>query len=167
MTTLLATAIGAAAAQILASAKTANVNGITSRGIFCATSYGQVVFLSYEAWRGPLTINLVPIHPPGVEPIPSQADFHLSMAPLDQVALGSQAELQPGQLQFSGIDLRIYCGQQRPWLYVCANPSKPDLLEIRQRVKQVAYRLLERSARKGWSDYLSAWTTGQDRKSVV
>ncbi len=41
------------------------VTGITSRGIFLLTDRAGIIFLSYEAYRGPLTVNL-PVFTPEV-----------------------------------------------------------------------------------------------------
>ena len=50
--------IGQKAAQIIASTTSATVQSKTSKGIFLSTSTGWLVFLSFERYRGPLTINL-------------------------------------------------------------------------------------------------------------
>jgi hypothetical protein len=56
-TTLLITNLGAIARQVLAQAQRATVWGVTSRGIFLHLSSGWVIFLSFEQFRGPLTLN--------------------------------------------------------------------------------------------------------------
>ncbi len=53
-----AAAIGERAARILAGGGSARVIGLTSRGIFLVNGGGEIVFLSFEEWHGPLTINL-------------------------------------------------------------------------------------------------------------
>jgi hypothetical protein len=53
-----AATMGHAAGDVLRSASQANVTEVNSRGIYLSTPAGQVIFLSYEPWRGPLTVNL-------------------------------------------------------------------------------------------------------------
>jgi hypothetical protein len=52
-----ATSIGRAAAEITSVGGEAKVIGITSRGLFLAIGR-RVLFVSFEQWRGPLTINV-------------------------------------------------------------------------------------------------------------
>jgi hypothetical protein len=56
-TPLSITSLGAIAEQALAQAQYATVWGTTSRGIFLYLSSGWVIFLSFEQFRGPLTLN--------------------------------------------------------------------------------------------------------------
>jgi hypothetical protein len=53
-----ALSIGLFAQQMLASTSTATIIGSTSRGLFLLIPEQRIVFLSYETWRGPLTVNL-------------------------------------------------------------------------------------------------------------
>jgi len=52
------TNLGTIAQQILAQAQKGCVWGITSQGIYLHFQPGWVVFLSYEPYRGPLTLNI-------------------------------------------------------------------------------------------------------------
>jgi hypothetical protein len=49
--------LGAIAGQALAQDQDADVWGMTSRGVFIHLSAGWVIFLSFEQFRGPLTLN--------------------------------------------------------------------------------------------------------------
>jgi hypothetical protein len=49
---------GSTAIKLLAYDRPAAVLGVTSRGIFIRLADEWVIFLSYESWRGPLTVNL-------------------------------------------------------------------------------------------------------------
>ena len=49
---------GRVALEALAQARSAAVAGKTSRGVFLRLDHGWVIFVSYEAQRGPLTLNL-------------------------------------------------------------------------------------------------------------
>lgn len=52
------TSIGSIAFEILSNDQDAYISGITSKGIFIKTSSRWLVFLSFESFRGPLTITL-------------------------------------------------------------------------------------------------------------
>jgi hypothetical protein len=56
-TLLSITSLGAIARQVLAQAQRATVWGVTSSGIFLYLSPDWVIFLSFEQFRGPLTLN--------------------------------------------------------------------------------------------------------------
>jgi hypothetical protein len=49
---------GLIAGQMLAYVSTATIIGSTSRGLFLLTPEMGVIFLSYESWCGPLTVNI-------------------------------------------------------------------------------------------------------------
>lgn len=53
-----ARSLGGAALESLSAGKGARIMGTTSRGIFLQTESAWLVFLSWEHWRGPLTVNL-------------------------------------------------------------------------------------------------------------
>jgi len=71
--------MGTVAQQILLTPGTATVLGVTSRGIFLKTEPRWVIFLSYEDFRSPLTINL-------------QGDF----SPSSALTPGGLLQLTPG-----------------------------------------------------------------------
>ena len=52
--------IGSQAVQTLQNARRGQTIGQTSDGVFLATDTGWVLFLSFTAWHGPLTVNLPP-----------------------------------------------------------------------------------------------------------
>jgi len=52
------THMGAIAGELLASDQSASMMGVSSRGIFLRLQASWVLFLSYEQYRGPLTLNL-------------------------------------------------------------------------------------------------------------
>ena len=115
MIVLQAMACGAAAQRILTAGEPGAVIGLTSRGIFCATLSGKVVFVSFEAWRGPLTINLVSTEltrEGGEAPRP---DFHKGLALFDRVVQNSPVEFQAGQLSFVKEDIRVQTAQLASW----------------------------------------------------
>jgi hypothetical protein len=55
---LTATSTGSLAQQMLSSGTMAKVIGSTSHGLFLLTPERGIIFLSYETWRSPMTVNL-------------------------------------------------------------------------------------------------------------
>jgi len=53
-----AKSLGSVAWESLSTGKSARVMGTTSRGVFLQTERTWLVFLSWEPWRGPLTVNV-------------------------------------------------------------------------------------------------------------
>lgn len=53
-----ALSLGSTARQIIARRPQAHLLGVTSKGVFASTISGEVLFLSGERYRGPLTLNL-------------------------------------------------------------------------------------------------------------
>lgn len=92
------TTIGKVAAQILRSASTFAIRGITSRGIFTLIDDRKIVFLSREAYKGPLIVNL-----PWVE------------LRLDQISLTSHGRIANRCFLFSDLDLVIDCADAEIW----------------------------------------------------
>lgn len=58
-----ATSIGLIASQVLSKDQDAQVFGNTSRGLFIKTAFNWLVFLSFEQFRGPLTLTLAETDP--------------------------------------------------------------------------------------------------------
>lgn len=91
--------IGQPASQLLASADSAFVNGLSERGIFFRVSSRQVLFLSFEKYPGPLTLNLVG-----------------NPAPLRLVETGARVEFTPGELVFPQRNIAIPMSAAEIWL---------------------------------------------------
>ena len=96
--TLQTSFVGHFAADILKEHQDATVIGTTSRGIFLLTSRQRVIFLSYETYRGPLTINLE-IQPD--QPLP--------------VFNGQVTILQPDEIAMADLGVHILLDQARVW----------------------------------------------------
>jgi len=83
------TALGGKALEILATGREARIMGATSRGLFLQTGGPDIdpwlCFVSWEPWRGPLTLN-----------VPERVD---GLGP------GDPARLGPGRLVLPGVDL--------------------------------------------------------------
>lgn len=92
------TKIGKPAREALARTRQASVIGITSRGLFLRLSCGSVIFLSFEPYCGPLTLNLRA--EPGV--------FH-------DLEIGSMIDISPGGIVFPHIGLSLAIPGSEPW----------------------------------------------------
>lgn len=79
--------IGRKAYEILGCRETARVMGITSRGVFLMTGSLEVLFISPEKYRGPLTINIA--GPPG-DGVTDEGNTRLNLSP-DGIKLNGQA----------------------------------------------------------------------------
>lgn len=90
--------IGETAWQILSENPTGQVLGMTSQGIFILFLANKVVFLSYEADKGPLTLNL---------------DANITR--LDRISLGDRVRVISGDLYFDSIETRILTGEAALW----------------------------------------------------
>jgi hypothetical protein len=109
--------------EVLSTGKGARIMGTTSRGIFLQIENAWLVFLSWERWRGPLTVNL---------------DFRL-----EGLDLHEQVRLEGGMLRLGGY--RILLSSEKPW-FPPPPPwtrSSPDERHARARV------LLEEARRSG------------------
>jgi hypothetical protein len=121
--TIIASQIGSAARQILAGANSANVMGISSRGVFLHLPSDWVLFLSFEQYRGPLTINLM-----------------TGRKELSQWQNGAEMQIYPDRLRFPSQDLELdYCDAME-W----QPPDLPGrLLSPDQRRQRLEHVLLE------------------------
>ena len=100
------TTIGKIAQEALAQAHQASVVGMTSRGVFLRLTNRKVIFLSFEPYRGPLTLNL-------------QEDSSCSM----QLSRGAIASLYSHCIFFPAIGLSLLTSQAETW----RAPMLPDI----------------------------------------
>jgi hypothetical protein len=156
MIELQAAACGASAQRILAAGVPARVIGLTSRGIFCVTDSAQVVFLSFEAWRGPLTINLVNSDLPAEEGGPGRVAFQKSMPPFERVSQNSLVSLQAGQLSFVDQDIRVQTGHLPDWKSSWSALEGGIPPAVHRRYQQIAQILARKNAGRGWSSLLDS-----------
>jgi hypothetical protein len=150
--------IGAAAQVILAAGEPASVIGLTSRGIFIATSTGQVVFLSFETWRGPLTINLIDSNTAGDEQPRHRPFFGKTLPPFDAVAQNHPVSLKVGELVFKQEGIRVSTSHLSDWLSTRTPISSDHLPDIQNRFRKVAQLVQQASQGKGWSSLLEHWS---------
>ena len=125
--------MGAIAQTKLALEREASVMGITSRGLFLLLASGWVVFLSPDAYRGPLTLN----YRGGPD------DFRF-------LKNGSPARVYPDKISFLESMLTIHTGQASTWQ---APPLPKDILPPDQRLSQMALVAGQLLARGGASDF--------------
>ena len=95
---LSARACGSVAQATISSGGVAEVMGITSRGIFLKTKPKWVIFLSYEEFRGPMSINL-------------KGETH----PLRALTPGELVQLTPGLITVPQLDLIIHTQDADIW----------------------------------------------------
>jgi len=123
--TLHAASIGHLAAAILQEHNSASVIGNTSRGIFLLTSQQNVVFLSYETFRGPLTINLK-----------MQSDQPLP------VFNGQVASMQLDEISLADLGVHILLDQAQPWRPPAPPQSILPLDQIDSTLRQITRTII-------------------------
>ena len=106
---LTVTEMGMIARDLLAQEQEASVMGATSLGLFLRLSPPWVIFISLEAYRGPLTLNLKR---------DSGGLKRLTPSP----PTGSSARIYPDRIVFSSSDLVINTGQSMFW----QAPARPE-----------------------------------------
>ena len=89
--------LGRCVQSFIAQMGTASVLGVTSKGVFLQNSAGQVVFLSGEVFRGPLTINLG-----------QMVDFKASFAVGEACRITQDRLVFPGCLITIGSDTHVW-----------------------------------------------------------
>jgi Protein of unknown function (DUF2877) len=101
--------VGSVASEILSEDQQAQVFGKTSKGVFIKTSGKWLVFLSYEQFRGPLTITFERIDPllrliSGGDPIriASQSIFHAGLDLVIPIADSQMWQPLPPRLPLRG-----------------------------------------------------------------
>jgi hypothetical protein len=121
--TLKADTIGTLARKILEESDQAKILGVTSRGIFLLIPSNKVVFLSFETFRSPLTLNL-PARP------------HLS-----HTRPGMPADLLPGEIVFPKDNLRIRYTDAEPWAPSFPSAKLLSKIEVNQNFRAIAAHL--------------------------
>ena len=97
-TTIAIKCIGETAQQIISQDQTGQVLGVTSRGVFLHFSANKVIFLSYEPYKGPLTLNLA-----------------AGSTQLSSLSLGSAVQICSKDLNFDSVQIRILTGESATW----------------------------------------------------
>ena len=90
--------LGTRVLQVLSQDQYASVSGVTSRGLFVTARSGLVLFLSGEAYRGPLTLNL-----------------DTTEGIFEGIKPGDPINIQDRNLFFSACDLWISTAEAEEW----------------------------------------------------
>jgi len=118
--------------------QTGQVFGVTSCGIFIRTEPGGLIFLSFETFRGPLTINLA-------EPF----------APFQALQNGERAWTGENGLQIPAARIEVLAAPQVIWHIPPANLLEAAPIQQRlERCTRLAARLIEEKGNGGFSPIL-------------
>jgi hypothetical protein len=139
MKTVTAVAIGSQAGRLLEKGGSAQVIGSTSKGLFLLTDKREVVFVSYEAYRSPLTISL------GV-----------ANEDLRRVDIGDPAELVPAGVILAGGDVIVDCSHLTPWAAELPRLPASDFPRVAARVRFIAGEIARQKPGIGFSPLISA-----------
>ncbi len=136
---LFATAQGTIAKKVLSNAQKASVIGITSLGIFLRVEPRWVIFLSFETYKGPLTLNL-------------EGDVS-SLSHLDQK---NPIEVRNGNIFFIASGITINSNNAEIWDIPSRSNSVLSLPERNHRIKAVASEMLAKRKNVGLSGSLAS-----------
>jgi hypothetical protein len=125
--------------DLLACGAAATVIGSTSRGLFLLAPSSRVVFLSYEAWRSPLTVNTGQPH-----------------KLLRDVSVGAQARFSLGAITIPAAGVTIDLRTAPVWAAPPAPPATLSADQRRMKLVETAARVTTRSD-AGFSPLLSAF----------
>lgn len=113
--TLSETHIGTIARELLTNASSAVVRGSSSRGVFLSLDTGWIIFLSREAYKGPLTVNLT-------------GDFEL----LEGLKTEAAVKIISSEMHFSHPETILSASQARDWQ---ATPPVGKALPLEERIR--------------------------------
>ncbi len=150
-------AAGETALKIIQEEQNASVIGLTSRGVFCLTGNGQVFFLSYEDWRGPLTVNLTFFEELNVDLRYRKKEERSHPQPFDRLTHGSALKLYPDRIRFAAEDITVVNAGIPAWKADIRPLKMAGLLAARVRLKDVACKVLEEGNGKGWIGWFPHW----------
>lgn len=138
---LTATSAGKTVLKELDLPQVGRVTGITSRGIFLVTDRAGIIFLSYEAYRGPLTVNL-----PGLPPEVTVA-----------LVMGAALALTPGCLSARDGKYKVLLPAGSGWSAPVAPLEQASPLPVRlARLYSFCRLALSRKDRAGFAPVLPA-----------
>ena len=157
MSTYSLSAVGEAALEITRRAEQASVMGLTSRGVFCSTVNGQVFFLSYEDWRGPLTGNLDLGARINGDSLTIQKERRHIPQPFERLVQGSVVKLFQDRIRFEVEDLTILTMGVSPWKTTIHTLKHDELEAARERLEKTARSVLAVGNGKGWIGCISYW----------
>ncbi len=133
-----ALAAGQTAFLELSRRQAGQVFGVTSRGIFIRTEAGGLIFLSFEVFRGPLTINLAK-----------------PFAPFQALQNGENALTGENRLQIPAAHIEVLVGPEVVWRILPASLGEAAPLPQRlDRCAKLAARLIAEKGNTGFSPIL-------------
>lgn len=135
--------IGEDAGKLVARGGRASVIGSTSKGIFALTQEKNVLFLSYESYRSPITIAM------------GNVDDDLR-----KVEIGSDVQFESGKLIFTDQDIIVDASTIDHWK---TNEPLGEALPVanrREMVLRVARRIVEAKPDIGFSPLVSSYILG-------
>ncbi len=128
--------LGSRAHQLLRQPQQGKLIGISSRGIFVRLVSDWIVFISKEAYRGPLTLNLVG-----------------SFSPPDQAHPGDSVHFAAEAIEFPTIGWKIRSPAPTVWT---PQPTSATVLPVNERRQRLAW-VVERALNRRTSSPFSAW----------
>ena len=134
-----ATHIGAIARWLLAVDRSASVMGVSSRGIFLHLAAGWVLFLSYERYRGPLTLNL-----------------EAGRRGVSRLRQGAALQILSGRKCILSTDLEIDYGVAESW----QAPQLPGVLLSNEKSREVLQQIIAELSRMGKTSPLAGQLSG-------
>ncbi len=111
--------------------------GITSRGVFIKTAIRWILFLSFEKFRGPLTINI-----------------GTRLPELDERSMGEVVQITPGLIFIPKADLLISTRDAAVWQPVPPSSAAPDSAKILARMRNFAMGAYQQKQGAGLSTLL-------------
>jgi hypothetical protein len=145
---IFATTTGLLAQEILESEIAAVVIGSTSRGLFLLTPSNRVLFLSYESWRSPLTINLDHQH-----------------ALLKKISTGAKAQITPAAIDVPAAGIMIDLAHSTRWQVPSVPHSDTSAEQQQQRLHETGAALVKQSS-AGFAPLLADFIGLADRPAL-
>jgi hypothetical protein len=135
--TIPADSIGAMAWNVATTGCAARVIGVTSRGVFLLAPPQRVVFVSFERYRSPLTINL-----------------NRSIDQLCAMGVGAAAQFSDARLIFPAIEFSISLSEDVVWHCPLPDSALRPPAEQRQTAQAIAVGVLARRGEDGLASLL-------------
>jgi hypothetical protein len=135
---LFATAQGTTAKKVLSSAPRASVSGITSRGIFLRIDPDDVIFLSFEPYKGPLTLIIAG-----------------DVSGLSRVKQADSVNVQDGNIFFITSGIKIITQRTETWDVPSRSNAALEPPERNQRIKAIASEMRAKRVPVGLGEVLT------------
>jgi len=122
---LTALCIGKTARQTISQGQAGQVLGVTSRGVFLHFPTPKIIFLSYEPYKGPLTLNLGAV-----------------ATQLERLSPGNAVQVNARDLYFDALEIRILSGEAVTWQAPAPVGAVQPKPEIHKQLVSIARQLL-------------------------